>query len=247
MLRTTTYRDPETGVISVALIGDLALGTHVAARDAVSKAAAECPPAVLVDLSAMHSTDSAQLSLFPAITYQAQNTWGVPVLLCGADGHVRRELAAFRTFVALYEDAAQALVAVRAHVPRWIRHHLAPVPASAAAVRDVIDETCATWGLTRLRDTARLVASELAANAIVHAATGFDLLASYTGRFLRIAVQDGSPELPRIKPQAPVRSAIIPPGSGRGLRIIAAVATHWGVTRTAGGKIVWVLIRTSDR
>jgi hypothetical protein len=40
----------------------------------------------------------------------------------------------------------------------------------------------------------------------------------------------------------PPAATIMPPGSGRGLRAVEAVSSHWGVTRVPGGKIVWSLV-----
>lgn len=243
MLQTTTERDFDTGVTTVRLTGDLTLPGLSAIRTAIGKAAGECPTAVIVDLSKFHHTVAAQLSVFATATYEAQSTWGVPVLLCEADQRVTRDLTNFRNFVARYEHRSQAELAVRAYVPRWVKKHFPPVEASAAATRTMVGEACLTWGLMHLRDNARLVASELAANAITHAGTEFDVIAGYTGRFLRIAVRDGSTALPRFPEGTPPKGTAKTPGSGRGLRMVAATGTHWGVTRANGSKTVWVIMQ----
>jgi hypothetical protein len=92
-----------------------------------------------------------------------------------------------------------------------------------------------------------LVASELAANAIRHAATAFELTAGYTGRYLRIAVRDGSPAMPRTADLPPPAGDVPPPVSGRGLRLVGATSRYWGTTRIPGGKIVWALLKTNRR
>jgi hypothetical protein len=167
--------------------------------------------------------------------------------LCEAADGVRQGLDAVRTYVALYEDSSQAALAVHANVPRWIRRHLPPGRGSAAVARTVTGEACLTWGLSGLRNSARLVANELAANAIVHAPGDFDLTVVHTGRYLRIAVQDGSPAMPRVPGEPAVTGTLMRPGSGRGLRIVAGSATHWGATPVAGGKIVWALLQSGRR
>lgn len=93
---------------------------------------------------------------------------------------------------------------------------------------------------------ALLVASELAANAIVHAATHFVVMANYSGRYLRVAVRDRSKTIPAITSQPPPGDSIAPAGSGRGLWIVAAASTRCGVTRIPDGKIVWALMRAPE-
>ena len=236
-------RDLATGVTTVRLDGALTPGRLTALQYALGKAAAECPAAVIVDLNGLSQAPPHLLSIFATTAHQAQRSWGVPVLLCAAGPEVIDGLGPFRGFVAHYESHWQALLAVRAHVPRWMWDHFAPVPASAQAARRLVDDACQAWELPELRDRALLVASELAANAIRHALTDYDVTVAHTGRYLRIAVQDGSTTLPQLV-QDPKRSGgIVPPGAGRGLRIVAGAATHWGTTRLPTGKIVWSLLR----
>lgn len=236
-MKTTAERSLETGVTTVRLAGDLTRTTVTTVRSAIAKAAAECPTAVVVELSAVRTTGSTALSVFPTATYRAQLAWGVPVLFCSAPPELHDQLRAFRSFIALYDDHWRAVTAVRAYVPRWMRQHLPPDPGSAAAARALVGEACLAWRLPHLRDHARLVASELAANAIRHAATEFDVTATYTGRYLRVAVQDGCPGKPRMVPLPDA-------DSGRGLRVVEAVCTHWSTTRVPGGKIVWAVLST---
>jgi len=241
-MRTTTERDLDAGVTTVRLYGELTRTTVTTVRAAIGKAAAECPTAVLVDLSGLSPESSAGLTVFAAATYQAQQMWGVPVLLYAAPPQIRGNLRGFRGFVALYEDRWQAATAVRAYLPRWVRQHLPASPSSPATARALVSDACLIWRLPQLRDGARLVISELVSNAVQHAGTDLDVTAAYTGRYLRIAVQDGTRTVPRPIDAVPVRSAIMPAGSGRGLRAVDAFSTHWGVTRLPDGKIVWALM-----
>jgi anti-sigma regulatory factor (Ser/Thr protein kinase) len=86
-----------------------------------------------------------------------------------------------------------------------------------------------------------LVVTELAANAIVHAHTGFTLALSVQGDLLRISVRDGGPVPPEGAAQA------LPPQPLHGLGAVNALASRWGVTPlgSAGceGKEVWVELR----
>ncbi|XVU22746.1 ATP-binding protein [Actinoplanes sp. CA-054009] len=235
-MKTTTSRDGETGSITVRLSGVLSRTTMTTVRAAIDKAAAECPAAVIVDLSGLRQAARGHLTTFASASYQARENWGVPVLLYGADPGIARDLGAYRSFVALYEDRDQALAAVRAYVPRWMRRCLTPVSSNARAARALVDDACTAWGLHSVWEDARLVVTELAANAILHAASDFEVVVSCPGRYLRVAVQDASTAMPQA----------VEPGieHGRGLHLIAAVSTHVGATRIRGGKIVWALLKT---
>jgi hypothetical protein len=90
-----------------------------------------------------------------------------------------------------------------------------------------------------VRTAARLVMSELVTNAITHAGTDVGIATSFTGKFLRIAVQDGCTTLPRSVPDDPHT----PTMRRHGLQVVRDTAHHWGVTPLPDGKIVWALFR----
>ncbi|MEV6345233.1 hypothetical protein [Actinoplanes sp. NPDC051851] len=244
-MRTTTGRCLETGITTVRLIGDLTGETIATVRAVVGKAAAECPTAVVVDLTAMAPAAPDHMSVFGAVTHQARHVWGVPVLLCAPTAELRAAFAEIRPLVALYDDHELARTAVYADVPHWVRRRLAPAAGSARAARVLLGDACRGWGLAHLYERARLIATELAANAITHAGTEFDVTAAYTGRFLRIAAQDGSPLIPHPRAAAANGSSPLRAG-GLGLRAVAAASSHWGTTLIPGGKIVWSLLH-ADR
>ena len=79
----------------------------------------------------------------------------------------------------------------------------------------------------------QLVVSELATNAVIHAGTPFSVTVSSDGSVMRISVSDWSALRPIMRDGSP--GAI----SGRGLRLVAAVAGEWGVDPDPDGKTVW--------
>jgi len=86
---------------------------------------------------------------------------------------------------------------------------------------------------------ARLVASELAANAVRHARTQFSITIERRDGEVTISVRDWSSEQP--VPEVPVMLAT----GGRGLMLVDALSAMWGVTVKAdGGKSVWARFRT---
>jgi anti-sigma regulatory factor (Ser/Thr protein kinase) len=82
-------------------------------------------------------------------------------------------------------------------------------------------------------DDVQLVISELATNAVIHAGTPFSVSLSSDGSVMRISVSDWSALRPVMRDGSP--GAI----SGRGLRLVAAVADAWGVEPGPEGKTVW--------
>jgi anti-sigma regulatory factor (Ser/Thr protein kinase) len=91
-----------------------------------------------------------------------------------------------------------------------------------------------------LVDVAELLTSELVTNAIRHGATGFELKIDVEEN-IRVEVRDegaGRPAVVAAGPQDP---------SGRGLGIVQALSTAWGVIPTADGKTVWYELPLAPR
>ena len=89
------------------------------------------------------------------------------------------------------------------------------------------------WGAGDLAEDAALVVTELAANAIVHARSGFTIIMSARGDLLRISVCDASPQ-----------GAALQPAPLHGLGAVDALASRWGVESLGNaGKSVWVELR----
>ena len=97
-------------------------------------------------------------------------------------------------------------------------------------------------GLVSVVPDACLVASELATNAIVHTHGPFTVTVATGSDSVLLTVGDESPTMPRTT--LPSESE----DGGRGLAIVAALSTDWGVTSEAhGGKSVWALMSPSRR
>jgi anti-sigma regulatory factor (Ser/Thr protein kinase) len=100
--------------------------------------------------------------------------------------------------------------------------------------RRVTREELASWRLAHLQDSAALVVSELVANALQHAAADPPGLRLEAGDdWLRIEVHDADPRWPRIRAADDLAEA------GRGLVLVEAIASKWGVRETTTGKAVW--------
>jgi MEDS: MEthanogen/methylotroph, DcmR Sensory domain len=105
------------------------------------------------------------------------------------------------------------------------------------AARHFVVETLRSWGDRALTDDAAIIPTELAANAVVHARSGFTVAVTRSADAVRISVRDDSPV------SSADGDAPLAPSPGHDLGVVAAVASRWAVDPLAGGKMVWAEIR----
>jgi anti-sigma regulatory factor (Ser/Thr protein kinase) len=89
------------------------------------------------------------------------------------------------------------------------------------------------WDLEDAVDDATLLVSELVTNAILHARSPIDLVVRKVRTAVRVEVFDDGNGFPQ--PLHPDHEA----DAGRGLGLVEAVATRWGVDDIAAGKTTW--------
>ncbi|KWT62503.1 PAS sensor protein [Streptomyces albus subsp. albus] len=106
---------------------------------------------------------------------------------------------------------------------------------AAPRARAFASGVLASWRFSpELHDLGVLAASELVANSLQHGTPPMRLRLRRTDRRLIVEVTDGDDHLPRRRRAEPVDEA------GRGISIIATIASAWGSRRTpGGGKAVW--------
>jgi anti-sigma regulatory factor (Ser/Thr protein kinase) len=109
-------------------------------------------------------------------------------------------------------------------------------PQMAVVARQFVRDRLEIWEATSHIDTAVLVTSELVTNAVLHARTAVTLRLAMTGDLIRIEVFDENPRLPVLVPCPPEAT------SGRGLALISALSSAWGMEHRDGGKTVWAEI-----
>jgi anti-sigma regulatory factor (Ser/Thr protein kinase) len=135
----------------------------------------------------------------------------VHVMAAGSDGHV--DAHAVTGYEVTSDFAAKA--------------------TAPSAVRHVVVDTLRRWQLDHdLIDHATLVASEMAANAVVHARASFSVTLRADAGVVRIEVRDPRPAVDGGWPQLVARP-------GRGLGVVAALSQRWGVDPAEPGKTVW--------
>ncbi|MGW7366864.1 ATP-binding SpoIIE family protein phosphatase [Streptomyces sp. NPDC054841] len=114
---------------------------------------------------------------------------------------------------------------------------------AAPRARAFASGVLASWRFPgELRDLGVLAASELVANSLQHGTPPMRLRLRRTDRRLIIEVTDGDDHLPRR------RRAETEDEAGRGISIVATIASSWGSRRTpGGGKAVWCEFALPDQ
>ena len=111
-------------------------------------------------------------------------------------------------------------------------------PASAAAVRRMVEGALGPQVPADVLADAVLVASELASNVILHARTDLTFRVAWDGQTVILEAADRVPgALPAVAAPPPHQP------SGRGLWMIDQLASRWGCTPHPAGKRVWVELR----
>jgi anti-sigma regulatory factor (Ser/Thr protein kinase) len=115
---------------------------------------------------------------------------------------------------------------------------LSAAPASVHTARQAVRQQCDAWGADAAAgDAAVLLTSELVTNAVLHARTPMTVKVSRGQGTIRVEVRDAHPALPE------PRRYNVDTATGRGLRLLEALASSWGVRKVPDdeqpGKIVW--------
>jgi two-component sensor histidine kinase len=113
------------------------------------------------------------------------------------------------------------------------------VPLSYALSSPLVARTRAVefvspWASNEFRMELSLLVTELVTNAVLHGLPDVHLHVCAVGAVrLRVEVFDGSFALPEMR-DSPMEST-----SGRGLRLVDAIAVEWGARPQLNGKVVW--------
>ncbi|MBB4690146.1 hypothetical protein BKA14_000294 [Actinoplanes abujensis] len=241
--------DADSAVTVVTVHGTWGTPLRREAFTAVKKALSEHPAALVVDLCDLIDAKAASASAWLTVS-QVGTTMepAVRVAACLPPGApLTRRLGRLGApyFLPVFDNLSQAEAAVLTGGPLAdrLRLELPPHPDSPALARNLVSQACSAWGLPEVLYPARLVMSELAANAAEHAATPFHVVVVRRGSGLHLIVADGEPRMPHLVD--PPRD---PPGNlwdvrGQGLRTVQAASAGWGALPTRTGKMVWATVR----
>ena len=131
-------------------------------------------------------------------------------------------------------DAVVELRSQRVAPPREARMRLPAEARSASDARKFVSSVLHSWRMGELVEgDLELLTSEVASNAVRHAASEFSVIVRYDGAVVRIEVGDGSRALPVARNPKPDDTG------GRGMFIVEKLSSSWGVSPTVDGKRVW--------
>lgn len=123
-----------------------------------------------------------------------------------------------------------------ADTARRSTRRMPPTSASVFLARRSTRQVLQEWEVDAgVVDTAELLVSELASNAARQSEEPIDVVLSLEAAFLRIEVGDSSHRMPVL----PADEVDLDATSGRGLVLVEALATRWGVHSDGLGKRVW--------
>lgn len=260
------------GGVVVCPIGRLDLRSYPQLRDLLLTHLAEQPRALIVDLDGLHTDTPTALSVFATVWRQVRAWPAVPLMLSTSTEALTGMLhaRAVPRFVPTFPSVADAVAALGDPPPRRRAElTLTLQPSTARAARQWVRTILHEWhhddahrdgadtdaGGTQSVDAGSgsvgadsldaefgddvvLVASELVENATRHTRSPGTLRLEHHPHGLAVAVSDGDPT-----PPVHVTAAEATRAGGRGIAVIAALATVWGHhPRLRGGKIVWALL-----
>ncbi|MFI7299781.1 ATP-binding protein [Streptomyces sp. NPDC050121] len=128
-----------------------------------------------------------------------------------------------------------------------------PRPSAVREARAQVRRQLEGWGPAdreELVDTAELLVSELATNALLHSASRFRLTLSAAHGVLRCEVADSPSLSTPLEPGGPPcrrTPQVLHAGgteSGRGMFLVNALARRWGCCQDGPGKTVWFELGT---
>jgi anti-sigma regulatory factor (Ser/Thr protein kinase) len=110
-------------------------------------------------------------------------------------------------------------------------------PESVRAARRFVESVLAETGADA--ETAALLTSELATNAVIHADSTFEVRIRIADSRVRVAIVNDEPELLASLREPDERG-------GRGLRLVESLAVRWGTESDRSHKIVWFELVTAN-
>jgi hypothetical protein len=152
------------GAVVVAVSGGLRMDNRHVVWATVRKAIADCPRAVVIDLSRAHLVQDAAVTVLARLPQgAAAHGPGVALVVCGATGSLAEQLARIGREGLVYPNRQDALSAIaRAGDGRgWLFRRLAPDPGAVRIAGAIVSETCALWRMPELIPAGRRVASDL--------------------------------------------------------------------------------------
>ncbi len=112
--------------------------------------------------------------------------------------------------------------------------------SSIGAARTFLRQTLAGWDEAGYDHGAAQVLTELATNAALHTRSPYTVRLVLEPTTLLVEVSDSSPVPPQVRQYGPEAT------TGRGIALVEALGTAWGVDRVPTGKTVWCRLAPDD-
>jgi anti-sigma regulatory factor (Ser/Thr protein kinase) len=154
-------------------------------------------------------------------------------LLCGYSVDLLAGDDAADGFAAVCAEHTRLVGGAPIASPAEVSRRFPNAPIAVRHARSFVADTLAGWGRSDLVDSAALVVTELATNAVRHTPSDFSVSLHRSHDAVRVAVGDSDPGPPR-----PRASGIDEP-NGRGLLLIGGMSERWGHEFVGDGKLVW--------
>jgi CheY-like chemotaxis protein len=208
---------------------------------AVDLVAREKPDVMVLDLDAVADSSDAVRRLRTAspetrvmmVSGRDNPETAAVALAAGADSFMERTL---RPELLVEQVAALVDGAIRSAAA-----HLTPTDQSGARrARRLATGVTRLTGQEQLVDPVNLLVSELVGNAVRHTDSDIEVVIHVLAELLRVEVRDGSAVPPAQRTPDPTDV------SGRGLALVDAVASRWGVDPLPQGKSVWFELALSS-
>ena len=113
-----------------------------------------------------------------------------------------------------------------------IERHFSKDPVSVRRAREFVAEMLSGSGSEADLDLIRLLTSELATNAVLHAKGGYRVRVELAPESVRVEIVNSEPEL-LLAMREPSETG------GRGLQLLDRLSADWGVESRRDEKVVW--------
>jgi hypothetical protein len=192
-------------------------------------------PPTVIDVGGLRVEDPTALRTFAEVARETAD-WpnGVPVVSV-PDAFAASWIAAGLPLA--HDNAAAGALGVVEH--EALSAELEPISGAARRCRELVTEGCARWELAGATGPACIVATELVNNVVAHAHTPATVTVGLGpgGDSVHLAVRDHNTDLPRYDGTVSTTAY-----GGRGLLLVASIATRWGSTGLPDGKVVWAVV-----
>lgn len=255
----TAFIDEDTAIVEMTVHGRWERTLASYAEQVLQDCLAAHPLGILLNLHGLDDPGARSAPLWLTAASQGMTMQPIVQLSACLPADVplfeKVQRTGSRCRLSIFTGLSQGRAVLLSRRPRVDRLSLRLPPdlSSALTARYLVSAACHEWDMPLLQNRARLVISELVANAVEHAATNVDVVVSRRGEArrsaapgagcrLHLAVFDRDPRAPRpCLPQMTPSLAQLTT-RGQGLQIVDAATEAWGHLPTRNGKMVWAVL-----